>query len=152
MGRHGDLSGVLQAQPLPENMSQVFLGRLDRRALAAVLAQCTILISPPLHSGRVPLLAEALAAGLIVLGSRRNALLVRLKREGLGSWTVDLMQPDTMLNSLGQVLDSPDSELNRLRENGRAYIRRCASQSFADRLRETIATLLSNGTPELAHG
>ena len=148
----GHLSGVLEAQPLPKNMSQSFLGRLDRRALAATFAQCAILINPPLHSGKVPFLAEALAAGLLVLGNRRSAPLSRLEREGLGCWTFDPMQSQTMLDALGQLLSSPDIELRRLREEGRAFVRRCASQSFADRVCETIATMVSNGLPEPAHG
>ena len=148
----GPLSGVLEAQPLPKNMSQSFLGRLDRRALAAAFAQCTILINPPLHSGKVPFLAEALAAGLVVLGNRRSASLSRLEREGLGCWTFDPMQAQTMLDALGQLLGSSETELHRLREKGRAFIRRCASQSFADRVCETIAAMVSNGLPEPANG
>ena len=110
------------------------------------------MINPPLHWGKVPFLAEALAAGLVVLGNRRSTTLSRLEREGLGCWTFDPMQAQTMLDALGQLLGSPEIELHRLREKGRAFIRRCASQSFADRVCETMATMLSNGLPQPVHG
>lgn len=148
----GHLSGVLEAQLLPKNMSQSFLGRLDRGALASIFPQCTLLIHPPLQSGRVPLLAEALAAGLVVLGNSRSAPLSRLEREGLGCWTFDPLQAQTMVDALSRLLSSGDADLHRLREKGRTFVRRCASQSFAERVCETIAAMLLSGMPEPASG
>lgn len=141
----GDLSGVLEAQPLPDNMTQLFLGRLDRRGTAAAFAECGILVVPPLAEDSLPLVPEALAAGLVVLGSRRTGKVRQVVRDGVLGWTFDPMRPDDMLDALGRALGSSVDELDRMRESGRALVRRSASESFTERVREAIAAVLSSG-------
>jgi glycosyltransferase involved in cell wall biosynthesis len=140
----GDLSGVLQAQPLPDNLIQRFLGDLDRQALADCCARCGILVLPPL-APTCALVAEALAAGLVVLAGNRSNLIRRLSCEGLGCWSFDAMRPDMMLNTLAQLLGSREVELNRSRMHGRALVCREHSQTLPERIREAVAAMLPVG-------
>ncbi len=143
----GDLSGVLEAQPLPGNMSQRLLGRLDRQAMAEVFAQCGILVIPPLAEDTRPLVLAALAAGLVVLDSRRPLRGRHVIQDGALGWTFDPLDPDDMLRALDRALESSPDELDRMRDIGRAFAGSSAAESFADRVREAIAAVLSGGIP-----
>ncbi len=138
----GDLSGVLEAQPLPDNMAQRFLGRLDRAGLAAAFGQCGVLVTAPLAQGGPPLLAEALAAGLVVLGSRRISRVRQTVREGGLGWTYDPVRPEEMMHAFGLALASSTDEMNRMRDQCRAMVRNPASESFPERVRAAVAAML----------
>ena len=128
----GELSGVLQAQPLPDNMSHRFLGRLDRPAVAASFARFGILIAPNPVQDCPSLAAEALAAGLVVIGSRHDPVCARAREAGLGVWTVDPLYPNDLLQAFERVLARSLDELNRLRADGRAFVSRMRSCGLED--------------------
>jgi len=144
----GDLSGVLEAQPLPDNLSQRFLGQLDRRGIAAAFAQCGILILPSLAEDSLPLVPEALAAGLVILGSRRTGKVRQVVRDGVLGWTFDPMRPADMLLALGRALGSSALELDQMRDSGLAMVRNSATDSFTERVRDAITAVLSSGVAD----
>jgi glycosyltransferase involved in cell wall biosynthesis len=115
----GSLRGVLQAQPLPDHMTQRFLGPLDTNARAAAFAQCGLLVLPSLHSDWGQVVQEALAAGLPVLGSRRNHDVVQLVQNGVTGWRFDPFSPDSMHASLDLALQASCAELDRMRAAAR---------------------------------
>lgn len=138
----GDLARVLGAQPLPDTVPQRFLGRLDPPGMAAAFAQCGLLVVPsPTDEAQAPV-AEALAAGLLVLGSRRSRDVKRLVREGVNGWTFDPLRPESMARALDLALDSPAERLDRMRDAARALVCASAPPSVAGRLREVISALM----------
>lgn len=141
----GDLSGVLEAQPLPDNLSQRFLGQLDRRGTAAIFAQCGVLVMPSLAEDSLPLVPEALAAGLVILASRRTGKVRQVVRDGVLGWTFDPLRPDDMLEALGKAMESSVIELDQMRDRGLAVVRSSASESFTERVRDAITAVLAKG-------
>ena len=141
----GDLAGVLGAQPLPDNVSQRFLGCLEPAGMAWAFGQCSVLIVPSLVDDRRAPVAEGLAAGLPVLGSRRNRRVRQLVRDDVNGWLFDPVQPGDMSQALGRALGTSAEQLDRMRDKARALIRPSASPNLAHRISRAIAAVL----PEL---
>ena len=139
----GDLAGVLAAQPMPANLSQRFLGRLDRPALARVFGQCGLLVAPSLADDKQAQVAQGLAAGLPVLGSTRNRIVRQLVREGVNGWLFDPLRPADVVQAVKRALDLPAGQLDRMREQARALVRSSPSQEFGSQLGDAIATALA---------
>ncbi len=115
----GSLRGVLEAQPLPDGVSQRFLGVLDAPARAAAFAQCGLLVLPSLNGDWGHVVPEAQAAGLPVLGSRRSHDVVHQVRDGLTGWRFDPFSPESVYTCLDQALRASCAELDRMRAAGR---------------------------------
>lgn len=119
----GSLRGVLEAQPLPGNVSQRFLGVLEAPARVAAFAECGLLVLPSLHGDWGHAVPEAQAAGLPVLGSRRSHDVVHQVEDGLTGWRFDPFSPESVYACLDQALRTPGAELDRMRAAGRAACR-----------------------------
>lgn len=143
----GDLAGVLGAQPLPDTVSQRFLGRLDPLGTAAAFGQCGLLVVPSLTDGRRAPVAQALAAGLPVLGSRREREVRRHVREGVNGWVFDPLQPDDMPRALARALACPAERLDEMRDAARARVRSAGSRGFAERFRRAVAAVMPQIAP-----
>ena len=139
----GDLAGVLAAQPLPSNVSQRFLGRLDPAGLARVFGQCGLLAAPALSGGKHLQVAQALAAGLPVLGSRRSRTVRQLVREDVNGWLFDTLQPLDIMQAIRRALDTPPARLDRMRQQARTLVHPPASLEFTGQLSQAIAAALS---------
>lgn len=140
----GDLAGVLEAQPLPDNVSQRFLGRLDLRGMAATFAQCGLLAVPSLGNERASPILEALAAGLPVLGSRRNCKVRQFVQEDVTGWTFDPLRPEDVAQALDRAFSGSAADLDRMRDRGRSLVRPMTTQGFVERLRQAIVAILSD--------
>ena len=139
----GDLAGVLAAQPLPPNLSQRFLGRLDAPGLARAFGQCGLLAVPSLADGGQAHVAQGLAAGLPVLGSTRSRTVRQLVREGVNGWLFDPLQPADMVQAVKRALDVPAGQLDLMRERARAPMRPSPSQEFPSQLGHAIAAAMA---------
>ncbi len=144
----GDLAGVLAAQPLPCNVSQRFLGRLDAAGLAGAFGQCGLLVVPScaddgscMVDGR-PLISCGMAAGLPVLGSQRSRAVRQLVREGVTGWLFDPVRPADMMRAINRALDTPAGQLDAMRGSARALVRPLAAQEFTDQLGRIIAATM----------
>ncbi len=141
----GDLAGVLAAQPLPRNVSQRFLGRLDAAGLAGAFGQCGLLVVPSCADdgsgadNAKPLIACGMAAGLPVLGSQRSRAVRQLVREGVTGWLFDPVRPTDMARAFNRALDTPAGQLDGMRSSARALVRPLAAQEFTDQLSRVIA-------------
>ena len=137
----GDLAGVFAAQPVPDNVSQRFLGQLDPPGMAGVFAQCGLLVVPSVRDdGHAPV-ADALAAGLPVLGCRRNRRVSRLVCQGINGWLFDPAQPMDMLAALSRALAVSAGQHGEMRANARAA-GAGASRGATGRTRRGIGSLL----------
>jgi len=139
----GDLAGVLAAQPLPPNLSQRFLGRLDGPELARAFGQCGLLVAPSLADYEQAQVAQGLAAGLPVLGSTRSRIVRQLVREGVNGWLFDPLQPADVVQAVQRALDVPAGQLDLMRKQARALVRPSPSQEFASQLGHAIAAALA---------
>ena len=138
----GDLAGVLSAQPLPSTVVQRFLGRLDPPEAASAFGQCGLLVVPSSADDTPSRVPEAFAAGLPVLGSRRNRRVRQFVREDVNGWLFDPLQPADMVQALCRALDSSPEQLDEMREAARARVRPAISRSFAERFRSAVAAVL----------
>ena len=124
----GDLRGVLQAQPLPTNLVQVFAGPLDPQGIADKLAESGLLAVPTLSRQMPPFLLEGMAAGLAVLGSVRNPMVRRLVLPLETGWLFDPLSPSSVLNGLETALATPPGSLDLMRHWARARALGCRNR------------------------
>ena len=139
----GDLAGVLAAQPLPANVSQRFVGPLDAPGLAGAFARCGLLVVPSLAGGEQAHVAQGLAAGLPVVGSRRSSTVRQLVHEGANGWLFDPLQPADVLRAVSRALDTPAGQLDRMRREARMSVRSPASRDLTGQLGRAVAAALS---------
>lgn len=138
----GDLAGVLEAQPLPPNLQQRFLQNLDRAGLADACGQCGIAVLPAAAGDEAAGVVEVLAAGMILIGSRRSSLVRSALRAGAPGWMFDPLMPADLAAALACVLGTDVDELNRLREAGRAVVSESARGGLLERLQAAAAAML----------
>lgn len=146
----GDLAGVLAAQPLPGTVSQRFLGHLDPPGMIRAFRQCGLLVVPSHAEDRQAPVAEALAAGLLVLGSRRNARVRQVVRHAVNGWRFDPAQPGEMFEVVSCALAVPAEQLDLMRGRGRLSVSAPKSQRAIQRIGKRIAALVSGRLPKSA--
>ena len=111
----GCLRGVLEAQPLPFNVQQVFLGRIARKELATTFLDCDILALPALADPWDNVVPEALAAQLPVLGSAQVRAVADLIVPGMTGWVFDPFESGAMARAVELALNTVPDELDRMR-------------------------------------
>lgn len=100
----GELEGAMQKQPLPQTVLQRFLGELDQPSRLEVYAQCGI-IAMPSRLTKIPgLVQEALAAGLLVMGNRRNPAVRKWVHHQLNGWLFDPAQDGATFETLRTIM------------------------------------------------
>jgi glycosyltransferase involved in cell wall biosynthesis len=119
----GDLREVLRAQPVPANLTQVFVDPATPEDHAALFARAGLLVVPSLSRVPSPYFAEAMAAGLPVLGSIRGAHVRGLVTQHETGWLFDPLRADQMLAALDAALTTPAARLDEMRVAARARIR-----------------------------
>lgn len=136
----GDLLGVLRAQPLPPNLLQRFAGELSPLQVVSRFGQSGILAVPSLGLGCPPYLVEAMAAGLVMLGSLRNPAVRSLVVNQDSGWLFDPHSPPSMVVGLNAALCATPESLDMMRGNARAR-----AIGFMDRTRPTGRTVTDLG-------
>ena len=111
----GCLRGVLEAQPLPPNVEQVFSGRITRKELAATFLDCDVLALPALADPWDDVVPEALSAGLPVLGSMRSRAVADLVVHGMTGWVFDPFDNGAMARTVELALNTLPDDLERMR-------------------------------------
>ncbi len=111
----GCLRGVLEAQPLPVNVSQQFPGRVSRGELAPMFLECDLLAVPALSDSWTDVVSEAVAAQLPVLGSSRSRMVVELITHGVTGWVFDPFEAGAMASAVEMALAALPQELEHMR-------------------------------------
>jgi len=111
----GCLRGVLEAQPLPPNVRQHFLGGTARGELTGVFLDCDILAVPTLADPWDDVVSEALAAQLAVLGSSQSRTVAEIVVHGTTGWIFDPFENGAMARAVNLALNTPPAELDRMR-------------------------------------
>lgn len=99
----GVLRGVLSAQPLPAHVRQRFLGRLGPDGILAAFADCEALVVLAYASDTAPVVAQALAAGLTVIGSVRSRAIRDCVRGHSAAGLFDPLRPGALPEALDRV-------------------------------------------------
>ena len=140
----GCLRGVLRAQPLPANLTQRFLGVLDREQLAALLLEGDMLAAPALSepsgasgpsSGAI---LEAMTAGLPVLGSLRLAAVRERVTPGDTGFLFDPLLPRDMARALELALDIGPEELEETRARAVARFNSAPVGGLEERIQRAL--------------
>ena len=111
----GCLRGVLEAQPLPPNVQQLFPGRITRPELAATFLDCDVLALPTLADPWDDVVPEALSARLPVLGSMQSRAVADLVVHGTTGWVFDPFENGAMARTVELALNTLPDELDRMR-------------------------------------
>ena len=111
----GCLRGVLEAQPLPPNVQQLFPGRVTRNELAAMFLDCDMLAVPALADSWDDVVPEALAAQLPVLGSMQSRAVADMVVHGMTGWVFDPFENGAMACAVELALNILPEELDRMR-------------------------------------
>lgn len=147
----GDLQGVLHAQVVPPNLTQSFSEIPASGELAAIFARCGLLVVPSLADIRSPHIADAMAAGLPVIGSVRSAQVRGLVAHEESGWLFDPLRGEEMGAALNAALATPPAELDIMRAACRARIQALQTGRFGEGLDQTLRMrlidMLSSGAP-----
>ena len=118
----GSLRGVLMAQPLPANLVQEFTGALAPADVAERFGRSGLLVLPNLSRSWPPFLAEAMTAGLVVLGSSRNPAVRSMVVPGQTGWLFDPFSAKGMLDVLDTALTATPVQLDAMRAAARVRV------------------------------
>lgn len=115
----GELKGVLIAQPVPENLVQIFRPASASPQLAAVLGRCGMLVAPTEADDTGYRISAAMAAGLPIVASSREPNAARWVSRDRTGWLFDPRAPAALAQALERALATPDAVLDRMRERVR---------------------------------
>ena len=141
----GDLRGVLEAQPLPANMSLRFLGGQASPTLPDVFAECGLLVAPPLSPTAADWIPEAMAAGLPVIGSVRCRAAADLVSPGATGWLFDPHSGGDMAVVIDTAFSADQTTLDAMRLAARTRVSAMKAKDFADRVTSAVAAALFEG-------
>jgi hypothetical protein len=111
----GDLRGILQAQPVPANLSQSFGPVPGAAELADTLSQCGIAVIPGFSDARISWITHAMLAGLPVLGSVRVDHVRSLVIENETGWLFDPLNDRQIQAALSACMATPSDQLTDMR-------------------------------------
>lgn len=133
----GCLRGVLEAQPLPTNVSQRFQGMASRGQLASMFRDCDLLAVPALSDSWTDMVSEAMASRLPVLGSSRSRAVVETVVDGVTGWVFDPFEAGAMAGAVDAALNASPQEREHMRARAAARFRRPAPE-LDERLRRAM--------------
>lgn len=133
----GCLRGVLEAQPLPTNVSQRFQGMASRGQLASMFRDCDLLAVPALSDSWTDMVSEAMASRLPVLGSSRSRAVVETVVDGVTGWVFDPFEVGAMAGAVDAALNASPQEREHMRARAAARFRRPAPE-LDERLRRAM--------------
>jgi len=134
----GPLRGTLEQLAYPPNLSTRFWGHVAYQDLPQVYAQGSILVFPTLADEWGLVVNEAMAAGLLVLGSLYSQAVEELVREGENGW---LFRPDSSEEAyaaLDRALNTSPALLQEMRANARRTAQTISLDVVADRILRAI--------------
>jgi hypothetical protein len=141
----GDLLGVIKAQPTPDNLKQCFLDQISRSELASLLAETGFLVVPTLQGALESPVAEAMAAGVLIIGSAHDPVVQKIVQHEENGWLFDPYSPADLLGALNIAFGAPQALLDKMRVSARTTVASMSRHNFAESLSFAIATVLRDG-------
>ena len=145
----GCLRGVLEAQPLPLNLTQRFHGEVSRHELASMFLECDLLAVPTLSDAWTDVVSEAVVAQLPVLGSSRSRTVNELIIDGITGWVFDPFEAGAMADAVDLALGKSPQELADMRACAAVRFRQPAP-GLSERLRRAMRIDASEPPLDLA--
>jgi glycosyltransferase involved in cell wall biosynthesis len=134
----GCMRGVLEAQPVPPNLTQHFLGNVPPRDLATLFADCDMLAAPAISESWSHVIAEAMASGLAILGSNRIFAVREFVSDGETGWIFDPFERGAMIRAVDRALSTPPALLARMRANVVLRSRSAGSTELDEMIRTAV--------------
>jgi glycosyltransferase involved in cell wall biosynthesis len=110
----GDLRGVLKAQPLPEMLSQHFVGKLPEAEAADKVASADVLCFVGRARSPTNIMAAVRMTGMPVIGCIGNENVAQLIRDGQVGWLFEDRRPASIMAALSRALDAHTARLARI--------------------------------------
>jgi glycosyltransferase involved in cell wall biosynthesis len=146
----GELRETLESAQLPSNFSQHFRGNQPYEMMPELYRRCGVLILPSLMDEWGLVVNEAMASGLIVLGSIYSQAVVEMISDGENGWLIDPLRPETIMDAMDQLFANSLERLEAMRINARARAQRITPSGAADALYSAITQTLSPGLEKRA--
>jgi glycosyltransferase involved in cell wall biosynthesis len=150
----GELRDRLERATLPENFTQLFHGNKPYAALPSIYRDSGALILPSLIDEWGLVVNEAMASGLVVLGSVYSQAAIEMVRDGENGWLIDPLRPASIEAALDELFDTPIETLAEMRVAARQRALQITPRGAAARLYSAINMVLAdrkakpNGAPQ----
>jgi len=139
----GPLRHGLEQLEAPANVKLKFFGDVPYARLAEYYAHAGILVLPSLSETWGLVVSEAMAAGLVVLGSRYSAAVNELVRDDMNGWTFCPDRPDDLRRALERAMSTPLPSLDEMREAARKSVSRITPEYVAGRFLQAICVAMN---------
>jgi glycosyltransferase involved in cell wall biosynthesis len=116
----GDLRGILQAQPLPANLTQSFEPTPASPDMAASLARCGVAVIPGFSETGISWIQNAMLAGLPVLGSVRVKHIRSFVVGDETGWLFDPLNDRELHAALSACMATSPDKLDEMRAAARS--------------------------------
>jgi glycosyltransferase involved in cell wall biosynthesis len=143
----GCMQGVLEAQPIPTNLTQHFLGNGPRSDLASLFSSCDILAVPALSETWGRIITEAMVCGLPILGSNRLFAVREFVTDGETGWVFDPFERGAMIRAVDRALSTPPSVLAHMGVN----VHRRSRPAGSTELDEIVRVAMRIGQHKIAN-
>jgi glycosyltransferase involved in cell wall biosynthesis len=130
----GELRTQLERADLPSNFTQTFHGNKSYAALPSIYHDCGALILPSLMDEWGLVVNEAMASGLVVLGSIHSQAAIEMVRTGENGWLVDPLDSASTEAALDELYAAPLEKLANMRIAARERALQITPQGAAARL------------------
>ena len=144
----GELRETLEATQLPANFSQYFHGNQPYEALPELYRHCGALVLPSLMDEWGLVVNEAMASGLVVIGSIYSQAAIEMVSDGVNGWLIDPRHPETIANAMDQLFAASLEKLDQMRTAARQRALQITPEGGADILYAAITQILPNEPAE----
>jgi len=111
----GELRERLEQAELPENFTQLFHGNKAYADLPDIYRTCGALILPSLMDEWGLVVNEAMASGLVVLGSVHSQAAIELIQDSQNGWLIDPLRVGSIEAALDELFNAPLEKLTDMR-------------------------------------
>lgn len=108
----GELEGELRALAAELPIKVEFPGQVPNEALAAKLREHSVFVLPSLYEGLPKVLVEAMASGLVCIGSRIPGI-ADLLEDGVTGYFIDGFEPEAIAAAIERAHSERDPEIGR---------------------------------------
>ncbi|WP_114395726.1 glycosyltransferase family 4 protein [Oleisolibacter albus] len=153
IGRGRQRSDVLEAMArLPANVTAHLADPIPYAAMPALYAKAGVLLLPSLYEEWGLVVNEAMAAGVVVLGSRHAQAVEELIEDGRTGFIFDPEVPGSLAAALDRLMAASPAELDVIRAAAQARIAAVTPDAMADHMAAVLAGISSGRAAMLQGG
>jgi glycosyltransferase involved in cell wall biosynthesis len=134
----GPLRAELEAAEMPDNLVQTFAGAVPYDGIADAYRGCGALVLPSYFDEWGLVVNEAMAGGLVVLGSIYSQAVEEMVIDGRTGWRLDPAREETITAALDRLFEISDTELVAMRWRARQRALMITPDAAAERMRTAI--------------